>query len=141
MPLKTEGIDEPELNLTPMIDIVFLLIIFFMVGTRFARDEPTMFDIELAASRTQAAALTPGPDPVLIAVMEDGSIRVNRQAVSLEELERLLREKKANFAEQAVVIGGESEADLQRVVDIFDICKRVGIRRFTLAARPVGSSR
>jgi biopolymer transport protein ExbD len=139
MPLKTEGLDEPDLNLTPMIDIVFLLIIFFMVGTQFAREEPTLFDIELAASQTQAAALTPGPDPVLIAVLEDGSIRVDRQAVSLEELERLLREKKANFADQAVVIGGESAADLQRIVDIFDICKRVGIRRFTLAAKPIGT--
>ena len=39
MPLKTEEIEEPVLNLTPMIDIVLLLIIFFMVGTKFSDAE------------------------------------------------------------------------------------------------------
>jgi biopolymer transport protein ExbD len=38
MPLRTESLDEPSLNLTPMIDIVFLLIIFFMVGTPVFRN-------------------------------------------------------------------------------------------------------
>ena len=40
MPLKTSGIEEPSLNLTPMIDIVFLLIIFFMVGSQFTEPGP-----------------------------------------------------------------------------------------------------
>ena len=46
MPLKTETVEEPTLNLTPMIDIVFLLIIFFMVGTQFAQME-NQYDIQL----------------------------------------------------------------------------------------------
>lgn len=39
MPIKTDSLEEPQLNLTPMIDVVFLLIIFFMVGARFTEDE------------------------------------------------------------------------------------------------------
>ena len=42
MPLKTHQDEQPTLNLTPMIDIVFLLIIFFMVGTKFAEMERTV---------------------------------------------------------------------------------------------------
>lgn len=137
MPLKTEAGEEPELNLTPMIDIVFLLIIFFMVGTQFAKDDPTLFDIELASTAT-AAALTPGPDPVVIALASDGSLRMDKEPVTFAELEQALKRRKSQFAEQSVIIGGESQADLQQVVDVMDICKRVGIRRFTLAAKPTG---
>ncbi len=140
MPLKTESVEEPSLNLTPMIDIVFLLIIFFMVGTQFADDDLTMFDIELAATRTEATSLTAGPDPVRIAIRQDGVLLVNQRVVTMEELETILAEKKQKYADQAVVIGGESETNLQRVVDIIDMCKRQNIKRFTLAARTLSSS-
>ena len=139
MPLKTEGIDEPDLNLTPMIDIVFLLIIFFMVGTRFTEDKPTLFEIALATTNTESS-VTPGPDPILISITKEGVIRVNHREVSLEELEQTLKAAKDNYEDQAVVIGGEGKADLQNVVNVLDICQKLKIKRFTLAAeRPEAS--
>ncbi|MFN9041619.1 MAG: ExbD/TolR family protein, partial [Planctomyces sp.] len=48
MPLKTENLEDPILNLTPMIDVVFLLIIFFMVGARFTEEaNDQKFDVQL----------------------------------------------------------------------------------------------
>ncbi len=139
MPLKTEGIDEPDLNLTPMIDIVFLLIIFFMVGTRFTEDKPTLFEIALATTNTESS-VTPGPDPILVSITKEGVIRVNHREVSLEELEQTLKQAKDNYEDQAVVIGGEGKADLQNVVNVLDICQKLKIKRFTLAAERPESS-
>ena len=62
MPLKTDTIEEPNLNLTPMIDIVFLLIIFFMVGTRFTEME-RQYDIRLPTV-SEALPLTNLPDEI-----------------------------------------------------------------------------
>ncbi len=60
MPLKTGTVEEPKLDLTPMIDIVFLLIIFFMVGTQFTEME-RQYDIKLPTV-TDAKPLTNLPD-------------------------------------------------------------------------------
>ena len=54
MPLSTESLDESSLNLTPMVDIVFLLIIFFMVGAHFSEIEH-QFDIELLGTTLLSA--------------------------------------------------------------------------------------
>ena len=60
MPLRTESLDDAQLNLTPMIDIVFLLIIFFMVGTRFSEIEQ-QFDVELPTAEAVQPMTSP-PD-------------------------------------------------------------------------------
>ncbi len=95
MPLKTDGIDEPELNLTPMIDIVFLLIIFFLVGTEFAEDksveeESTLVPIELPTSSSESS-ITPGPDPVLVSITKQGELYLGSKQVSLQELREDLK--------------------------------------------------
>ena len=106
MPLKgVETTEESAINLTPMIDIVFLLIIFFMVGARFTEQE-RQYDIQLPTS-TDVQPLSGQPDALLINVRQDGSILLGGQPVSTAELEEGLRKAKGNFAGQAVVVRGE----------------------------------
>ena len=84
MPLKTHQDEQPTLNLTPMIDIVFLLIIFFMVGTKFAE-----WENKLALKVPQVketGALAPAPEKRVINVYRDGRISLDRDFVTLEEL-------------------------------------------------------
>ena len=66
MPLRTDSLEEPQLNLTPMIDIVFLLIIFFMVGTRFSENEQ-QYEIELPKA-SAVEPMTSRPDAIVINV-------------------------------------------------------------------------
>ena len=70
MPLKTHRDDQPSLNLTPMIDIVFLLIIFFMVGTKFTELE-RQFSAQPPAV-ADAAPLTAAPQKRIVEVFRDG---------------------------------------------------------------------
>ncbi|MCA9248827.1 MAG: biopolymer transporter ExbD, partial [Planctomycetales bacterium] len=84
MPISTQRDEQPQLNMTPMIDIVFLIIIFFMVGTKFTELErkiglqvPEVSDV---------AAMTPAPEKRVVNVYRDGQITLDRQEVSLLEL-------------------------------------------------------
>ena len=84
MPLKMQPLEEPQLNLTPMLDVVFNLLIFFMVGTRFA-DLERQFDVQLPQVST-AQPLTSLPDEIVVNVFPDGKIVVNREEISSSEL-------------------------------------------------------
>jgi biopolymer transport protein ExbD len=133
MPLKTDTIEEPHLNLTPMIDIVFLLIIFFMVGTQFTEME-RQFEIQLPTV-SDAQPLTNLPDEIVVSVRPDGEIRVNEQVKTLEQLETDLRAAKENYADQAVLIRGAGDGPYQYVMDVLAVCHRVKINSISLANR------
>ena len=77
MPLKVAPLEEPQLNLTPMIDVVFNLLIFFMLGTHFA-DLEREFDVQLPQVAA-AQPLTGQPDEIAVNVFADGRILVGRE--------------------------------------------------------------
>lgn len=133
MPLKTGTVEEPKLDLTPMIDIVFLLIIFFMVGTQFTEME-RQYDIKLPTV-SNAKPLTNLPDDIIVNVQKDGKISINGEQKSLSELELILATAKKNFPGQSVVIRGDSSGPYQNVMNILEICHRVKIRSVSLANR------
>ena len=86
MPLKTDTLEEPVLNLTPMIDVVFLLIIFFMVGARFTEEaHDQQYDVELpTASAVQT--MSRAPDPLVITVYRSGRISIKNQDLDHSQL-------------------------------------------------------
>ena len=79
MSLKTCNDEQPTLNLTPMIDIVFLLIIFFMVGTKFSELERK---IGLEPPKvTEGGALSAAPEAKTVNVFRDGRIELDNRPV------------------------------------------------------------
>jgi biopolymer transport protein ExbD len=133
MPLKAEPLDEPALNLTPMIDIVFNLLIFFMVGTRFA-DLERQFDVQLPTVG-EAQPLTNLPDEIVVNIFEDGKIVVSQKTLTLHELEIRLKEAQARYADQAVLIRGDGGGVYQNVMDVLAVCQRARIANFSLATQ------
>lgn len=135
MPLRTESLEEPQLNLTPMIDIVFLLIIFFMVGTRFSEIEQ-QYDIELPSANA-VEPMSSRPDAMILNVARTGEVTISGQLVSMNELQTQLEKARAAYAEQAVLIRGDGEGTYQQIVDVMDICHKARIHSFSLAFQPV----
>ncbi len=133
MPLKTEEVEEPVLNLTPMIDIVLLLIIFFLVGTKFS-DAERQFEIELPTV-SDALPLTELPDEVVVSVAKSGELFLGDTLVTIIELEDQLKLAKKRYADQGVVVRGDAAGTYQNVMDILAVCHRVGITNLSLANR------
>lgn len=134
MPLKTEQLEEPNLILTPVIDIMFLLLIFFMVGTQFTDDEGR-FDIQLPTV-SDVLSVVSLPDPATVSVTANGEIYLDGKALGLDDLEGQLSEMRQNYPGQAVLVRGDGTAAYQQVIDVLAVVKRAGISSVSLANRP-----
>ena len=110
----------PALNLTSMIDVLFLLIIFFVVGTKFIESER---QIELQLPRVKPGdALTAAPEKKVINVYRDGQITLDRHDVSLEELGQKLTAARAQYQALGVLVRGDGAASFERAP--MKLCQR-----------------
>jgi biopolymer transport protein ExbD len=135
MPLKTHLDEQPTLNLTPMIDIVFLLIIFFMVGTKFSELERK---IELRVPEvTDKGALTAAPERRVVNVYRDGTLTLDHLPVTLEELTSRLATARSQYSDLGVLIRGDAKGEFQRVASVLNACKQAGIRDLGISVRLV----
>ena len=133
MPLKTQHDEQPSLNMTPMIDIVFLLVIFFMVGPKFAEMERT---IKLEVPRVKnVGALTAVPDKRIIHVYRDGTIVMDEQELVIDELEASLTSAVSEYPELGVVIRGDGKSTLQNVATVLTACRQAGINDMGISVR------
>ena len=133
MPLKTHQDDMPAINLTPMIDIVFQLIIFFMVGARFTELEKK---VDLSVPQVAGAArLPPTPEKRVINVFRDGRIELNRRPLSLEQLTRQLAEDQRQYPQIGVVVRADGDGPFQNVAAVFAACREAGIDEMGISVR------
>jgi biopolymer transport protein ExbD len=133
MPLKTHKDDAPTLNLTPMIDVVFLLIIFFMVGTKFAEMEHKI--AVMVPSVSDVAALTPAPERRVINVHRDGRISLDQNDVTLDELTEQLRQGRDQYSQLGVVVRGDADGAFQNVASVLNACREAGIAELGISVR------
>ncbi|MDG2382975.1 MAG: biopolymer transporter ExbD [Pirellulaceae bacterium] len=133
MPLKTFQDEQPTLNLTPMIDIVFLLIIFFMVGTKFAELEQTV-PLEVP-SVGEVGALTPAPEKRIINVYNDGSIVLDRQTMSIDELKTKLTTATEQYPNLGIIVRGDAQGAFQNVASVLSACRHSGIDDMAISVR------
>jgi biopolymer transport protein ExbD len=133
MPLKTQIDEMPNINMTSMIDIVFLLIIFFMVGTRFAQMERK---IALEVPRvTDRGALTAAPDRRVVNVYRDGEVTIDGKTVSLPELTAQLTSARRQYAELGVLVRGDGGGEFQRVAEVLNACKQAGVAELAISVK------
>jgi biopolymer transport protein ExbD len=112
-------------QIAPMVDIVFLLLIFFLVTWNFARYE-TELDVKVPTAK-EGKESRRSVGEVIINVKNDGSIVINRKTVSAEELGGTLRKISELYPDQAVVLRGDQSADYRHIVAVLDICRAANI--------------
>jgi biopolymer transport protein ExbD len=136
MPLKTTYDEQPSLNLTPMIDIVFLLIIFFMVGTRFSELNDLEKQLPISVPEVSAGtALTAPPKQKVIHVFQDGRIHFDDQDVGLPDLVAKLKDAKQAYRKQGIVIRGDASSEHQAVVSVINACRQAEIIDIAVSVR------
>lgn len=133
MPLKTQFEEQPSVNLTPMIDVVFILIIFFMVGTKFTEMERK---IRLQVPEVAAAGpMSSAPDKRVVNVYHDGRILLDRQEVTLEELTKTLAAARSQYKDLGVLIRGDGQVMFQRVAEVLSACRQAEIAEMGISVR------
>ena len=136
MPLRVQRDEQPTLNLTPMIDIVFLLIIFFMVGTRFTELSGAERNIELNVPEVQQiGALTAPPKKRQINIFQNGQVTLDNEPVSLKQLETELVDGKRQFDGLGVIVRGDAAVVYQHIADVLAICRTAGIADLGISVR------
>ena len=133
MPLKTHVDEEPALNLTSMIDVLFLLIIFFMAGAKF--DEMDRKIAIQVPQVTDGKQLPAAPQRITVNVYPDGSLTLDHQRVSLEELFHRLKELRQRNPSLSVMVRGDGQGPLQNVTNVLNACSRAGIAEMGIAVR------
>jgi biopolymer transport protein ExbD len=127
---------QPEpasMQLAPMIDIVFLLLIFFIVTWQFTRSET-----ELSVSVPTAQE---GAEPerqqgeIVISVLAEGTLRVEGITVNLDQLLAKLSEIAKQHENQPVRIRGDGKVEYQRIVEVIDTCQKAGIGNISFATQ------
>ena len=139
MNLRPHRKESPELNLTPLIDVVFLLLIFFMVSTTF--DKESRIRVELPEASTQDEKVE--DEKVLeITVDNEGRYYVNQREVINKETKTLKRaiEKAADGrADLPVIIKADAKATHQSVIKVMDAASQLGFINMTFSAKqPAG---
>ena len=119
-------------NMTPVIDVVFQLLIFFLVATRFDQEER-----ELDAILPQAAAASPLSSPpreLIVNISRDGRFVVNRQDYPEPELRRLLHQVRVdNPTGHSVLIRGDEMVPWKHVARVMSLCNEAKIANYRVA--------
>ncbi|MCC9605047.1 biopolymer transporter ExbD [Blastopirellula sp. JC732] len=118
------------LNITPLIDVVFLLLVFFMVMTRFD-EEDYKLDVALPAA-SEAQPLIAQPRELIVNIDADGKYHVRGDFVTLEQLENMLQQTAANNPDAAVIIRADRRCRLEFPVSVMNACNKVHLTNYSL---------
>lgn len=122
---KSQGFD---LNLTPLIDVALLLLIFFMVSTTFL--VPGSIDVNLPKAKGDTTAVQ---KTVRVSVTSDGSIYVEGKKYADEQVTDVLSGIKESSPEATVVIEADKASTHGKVIFVMDVARKNGFERFAIA--------
>lgn len=119
------------MQLAPMIDILFLLLIFFIVTFQFSRDESDM-KISVPTSR-EGAEPSRTVSEIVINVDKEGAIGISGQQLTRQQLQTRLEAIARVNKNQPIRMRGDAQASYQKIVEVLDIVSRAGIRNISFA--------
>jgi len=132
MRLRVKRPDELELNLISLVDVVLLLVIFFMLSTTFVQDSRLKVELPEAGSGTVERAA----QPIVITISAQGSYRVNDRALVNNEratLSAALRQVAGDSRGDPVTIRADARATHQSVVTAMDVAAKQGFTQVNIA--------
>jgi len=123
-----------EMNITPLIDMVFILLIFFMVTTSFVKE--TGIDVQRPAAST---AVLKDKGNILIAVSSDGRIFLERKQIDLRSVRAHIERCLAENPEGGVIVIADKISHTGLVIQVMDQCRMAGATNVSVAASRTGS--
>ena len=127
------GDDKVDINMGPLIDMVFLLLIFFVVTTSFVKEA----GIDVQKSTAQTAEKKERGN-VMIGVSADGEVYMEGKKVDIRSIRPLIERAMAEDPEAGVVIVADKESDTGEVIMVMDQCRLAGAKDVSIAAKKPG---
>lgn len=121
----------PGIQLAPLVDVLLLLLIFFLLTWNAARNENEL-DVKVPKASSAKEKSAPVGD-VVVNVKADGNVVVNRRTLTSAELTDLLKSLVALNTEQAVIIRGDEAGAYKNIIGVLNICTDAGISNIAFA--------
>jgi biopolymer transport protein ExbD len=125
--------EELDVNITPLIDVVFLLLIFFMVSTTFEHQSELSIDLPQASGEILATK-----NKILdISISAEGEYYLNSEKISDSSVKNLMKQmelKMAKMKEPKIIISADKQTPHQAVMSVMDIARQLNISHLTFAA-------
>lgn len=130
--------DEAEINLTPMLDVVFIMLIFFIVTTSFVKE----WGLEVSRPTQTPPEVQPDRDDnILIAITSSGEIYMKRRSIDLRAVRANVERERAEKPNASVVIIAEQGSRTGVMIDVMDQVKLAGIENISVASQSAAGLR
>jgi len=126
---RNKSKDGPSIDIAPMLDMVFILLIFFIVTSSFVRETGIDVNKPKASSAQELAR-----ESILIGISREGTIHINENQVDLRALRTILLRMVAEKPDRTAVIVADREAPSGKIVDVLDECNNARIKKVSIAA-------
>ena len=131
MQLQTRPRRKVIINITSLIDVIFMLLLFFMISSTFL--EQPGIKLELPAAKTSVKT---EPQEYTLTIDKKGQLFLNRQALVMDKLEAEIRKALPKMKDSALVLRADQEITHGLVVRIMDLAKRAGIKKLIIGTKP-----
>ena len=125
-------VENPRLMIIPMIDIMFFLLVFFMMSTMFMVEQKVLPVVLPSASAAELDMQRTTP----VTVMADGTLWIGEEAVPLTLLETRVRSEMMKDKEARFVLRADRSVAYGKVVDVMNSLRKLGVQRLTVAVEP-----
>lgn len=127
--IKKRARRESLIDISPMMDMVFILLIFFIVTSTFTRETGIDVTKPKASSAKELAR-----ESILIGITRQGTVHINETQVNLSSLQTILRQMMAESPDRPVIIVSDREAPSGAIVDVLDECNIAKVRKVSISA-------
>lgn len=138
MKLRVSSAEDPEINLTSLIDVVFLLLIFFMISTTFERQAALKIDLPESSAEARPQE---DPDRLELVIDPDGRIYLNDQQLvdsAPATIRAALAEQAGDLRNIPVVVRADAQTPHHYVVTVMDVTGQLGFTRLSIATQRAG---
>jgi biopolymer transport protein TolR len=136
------GPSRPQINVTPLIDVLLTLIIVFMLVVSQQKKDEKGLDAQIPQPKTPASdAIQPSTIVLQVVWTADGqapTLKINQEAIRREDLEERLEEIFLKRAEKVAFVRGDDDVDFEYVADVIDVARHAGVLRVGLLTRDRG---
>ena len=127
---KSRQTDEAEINITPMLDIVFIMLIFFIVTTSFVKEK----GLEVSRpSSSPPKEIKKNKGPIVVKIDANGNITMKGRMLDRKAVEANLEREKAEKPDSPLIIAAHPDADTEALVTILDAAEAVGVGSVSVA--------